>query len=220
MKTFKRIHDIFSSNVNHALDKMENPSKMIRYTITEMEETLEKAKTSAAETKCTIKSREKALQEYNAAATRWEIRAQMAVKNEKDELAREAISERQKTAARIKEVEEELVTLKEISASQDAQIMKLSEKLQEVKAKERSLVARAQHAKEKLEMEKQINAFDCSSAVKRFSEMEEKVERLEAEASVATKSYVTENSFLNLEQAASIESEFNELKARFGSQAN
>ncbi len=220
MKTFKRIHDIFSSNVNHALDKMENPSKMIRYTITEMEETLEKAKTSAAETKCTIKSREKALQEYNAAATRWEIRAQMAVKNEKDELAREAISERQKTAARIKEVEEELVTLKEISASQDAQIMKLSEKLQEVKAKERSLVARAQHAKEKLEMEKQINAFDCSSAVKRFSEMEEKVERLEAEASVATKSYVTENSFVNLEQAASIESEFNELKARFGSQAN
>ena len=215
MNVFKRIHDIFSSNVNHALDKMENPSKMIRYSIAQMEETLEKAKGSAAETKCTIKGREKALQEYNAAATRWEIRAQMAVKSGKDELAKEAISEKQKSAARAKEVEEELVTLKEISASQEVQITKLTEKLQEVKAKERTLVARAEHAKEKLEMEKQINSFDCSDAVKRFNEMEEKVERLEAEASVASHATTVESSFASLEQDASIEAEFNELKVKF-----
>ncbi len=215
MKTFKRIHDIFSSNVNHALDKMENPAKLIRYTITEMEETLEKAKASATETKCTIKGRERALEECKTAATRWEIRAQMAVKNGKEELAKEAISERQKTSAKVKEIEEELVTLREISASQEVQIVKLSEKLQEVKAKERTLIARAEHAKEKLEMEKQINAFDCSAAIKRFSEMEEKVERLEAEASVATQTSKVEASFASLEKDASVETEFNELKAKY-----
>jgi phage shock protein A len=214
MNVFKRINDIFSSNVNHALDKMENPSKMIRYSITQMEDTLEKAKESAAETLCTIKGREKALDEYKATETRWEVRAQMAVKEGKDELAKEAISERQKTATRIKEIEEELVTLKEISASQQAQITKLAEKLQEVKAKERTLVARAEHAKEKIEMEKQINSFDCSDAVKRFNEMEEKVERLEAEASIASQSNKVEASFVNLEQNASIEAEFKDLKAK------
>ena len=214
MNVFKRIHDIFSSNVNHALDKMENPSKMIRYSITQMEDTLEKAKESAAETLCTIKGREKALDEYKATETRWEVRAQMAVKEGKDELAKEAISERKKTATRIKEIEEELVTLKEISASQQTQITKLAEKLQEVKAKERTLVARAEHAKEKIEMEKQINSFDCSDAVKRFNEMEEKVERLEAEASVASQSNKIEASFVNLEQDASIEAEFKDLKAK------
>ena len=220
MNAFKRIHDIFSSNVNHALDKMENPSKMIRYSITQMEETLEKAKESATETLCTIKGREKALTEYKAAETRWEIRAQMAVKKGDDELAKEAIAERQSVATKIKELEEELVTLKEISASQQVQITKLTEKLQEVKAKERTLVARAEHAKEKIEMEKQINSFDCSDAVKRFNEMEEKVERLEAEASVASHATKVESSFANMEQDASIEAEFNELKAKFASSAN
>ncbi len=215
MNAFKRIHDIFSSNVNHALDKMENPSKMIRYSITQMEETLEKAKESASETLCTIKGREKVLEEYKAATTRWEIRAQMAVKNGKDELAKEAISEKQKAAVRVEEVEEELKTLKEISASQEVQIAKLSEKLQEVKAKERTLVARAEHAKEKIEMEKQINSFDCSEAVKRFNEMEEKVERLEAEASVFSQANKVETSFVSMEQNASVEAEFNELKAKF-----
>ena len=220
MNVFKRIHDIFSSNVNHALDKMENPSKMIRYSITQMEETLEKAKESATETLCTIKGREKALEEYKASETRWEIRAQMAVKKGDDALAKEAIAERQSIATKINELETELVTLKEISASQQTQITKLTEKLQEVKAKERTLVARAEHAKEKLEMEKQINSFDCSDAVKRFNEMEEKVERLEAQASIASEANKTEASFVNMEQDASIEAEFNELKNKFASSAN
>ncbi len=215
MNAFKRIHDIFSSNVNHALDKMENPSKMIRYSITQMEETLEKAKESASETLCTIKGREKVLEEYKAATTRWEMRAQMAVKSGKDELAKEAISEKQKATVRVEEVEKELKTLKEISASQEVQIAKLSEKLQEVKAKERTLVARAEHAKEKIEMEKQINFFDCSAAVKRFNEMEEKVERLEAEATVFSQANKVETSFVSMEQNASVEAEFNELKAKF-----
>ena len=220
MNVFKRIHDIFSSNVNHALDKMENPSKMIRYSITQMEETLEKAKESATETLCTIKGREKALEEYKASETRWEIRAQMAVKKGDDALAKEAIAERQSIATKIKELETEIVTLKEISASQQTQITKLTEKLHEVKAKERTLVARAEHAKEKIEMEKQINSFDCSDAVKRFNEMEEKVERLEAQASVVSDANKTEASFVNMEQDASIEAEFNELKTKFASSAN
>lgn len=215
MNTFKRIGQIFSSNVNHALDKLENPSKIIRYSITKMEDTLAKAKESAVETRCNIKGREKALEEYNAATTRWEIRAQMAVKNGKDDLAKEAIAEKQRSAARAKAVEEELATLRSIQASQEAQIQKLSEKLQEIKDKERTLVARAEHAKERIEVEKQLSSFDCSDAIKRFNEMEERVENLEAQANMTSQSYKTEKEFSSMEQDASIEAELAQLKERF-----
>lgn len=220
MNTFKRIGQIFSSNVNHALDKMENPSKIIRYSITQMEDTLGKARESAAETRCNIKGREKALEEYNAATTRWEIRAQMAVKNGKDDLAKEAIAEKLRTAARAKAVEDELVTLKEIQASQEAQIQKLTEKLQEIKDKERTLVARAEHAKERIEVEKQLSSFDCSDAIKRFNEMEERVERLEAQANMSSQSYRTETEFASMEQDASVDAELAQLKAQFGADSS
>lgn len=213
MNVFRRIGDIISSNVNNVLDRLENPSKIIRYSITKMEDTLCKAKESEAETLSTIKARERILDEYRAATTRWEIRAQMAVKSGNDELAKEAISEKLRSEARVKAIEEELATLKEILASQKTQIAKLSEKLQEVKDKENSLVSRAQHAKEKIEIEKQINSFNCNDAIKRFNEMEERVEHLEAQASISSQTYKTEQEFSSMEQNASIEEELAKLKA-------
>lgn len=214
MNAFKRIHDIFSSNVNSALDKFEDPAKMIRYTIVEMEHSLEKAKASASETLTTIKAREGELKSYKEAVARWDVRSQLAVKNGKDDLAREALAEKQSYSAKVTALETEVAELKNISASQEAQIAKLIEKLEEVKGKERTLVARAQHAKQKIEIEKQLSSTDCSAAIKRFNEMEEKVERLEAQAEVASKSYVNEAQFSEMEQSDSIEKELESLKAQ------
>ena len=216
MNAFKRIHDIFSSNVNHALDKMEDPSKMIRYTIVEMEGSLSKAKNSAAEMLANIRAREEELKASKEAESRWDVRAQLAVKNGKDDLAREAIAEKQKAQSKVTALETEIAELKNISASQEAQIVKLTEKLEEVKAKERTLVARAEHAKEKIKIEKQISSTDCGAAIKRFNEMEEKVERLEAEAAVASKSYESESRFTEMENNANVDKELEELKAKLG----
>ena len=214
MNAFRRIHDIFGSNVNHALDKLEDPAKMIRYTIVEMEKSLDKAKASAAETKANISAREAEYKAQKEAAGRWDVRAQLAVKNGKDDLAREAIGEKQNAASKAAALETEIAELKNINASQEGQIIKLTEKLNEVKSKERTLVARAQHAKEKIKIEKQINSTDCGAAIKRFNEMEEKVERLEAEASVAAKSYENESKFTEMENNESVESELQALKAQ------
>ena len=214
MNAFKRIHDIFSSNVNHALDKMEDPSKMIRYTIVEMEESLAKAKDSAAKTLSDIKAREVELKSGKEAVSRWEVRAQLAVKNGKDDLAREAISEKQKVESKVTSLETEISELRNISASQEAQIAKLVEKIEEIKGKERTLVARAQHAKEKIKIEKQISSTDCGDAIRRFNEMEEKVERLEAQAAVAAKNFENEARFSEMEANDSVDKELQELKAR------
>ena len=214
MGVFKRIHDIFSSNVNHALDKMEDPAKMIRYTIVEMENSLSKAKASAAEILTQIRAREAELKVRKEAVGRWDVRAQLAVKNGKDDLAREAISEKQTAEAGVQALETEIAELRNINESQEAQIVKLTEKLEEVKAKERTLVARAEHAKEKIRIEKQISSTDCGAAIRRFNEMEEKVERLEAEAAVAAKSYENEAKFSEMESNDSVDRELEELKAR------
>ena len=214
MGVFKRIHDIFSSNVNHALDKMEDPAKMIRYTIVEMENSLSKAKASAAEILTQIRAREAELKVRKEAVGRWDVRAQLAVKNGKDDLAREAISEKQTAEAGVQALETEIAELRNINESQEAQIVKLTEKLEEVKAKERTLVARAEHAKEKIRIEKQISSTDCGAAIRRFNEMEEKVERLEAEAAVAAKNYENENKFTEMETNDSIDKELEALKAQ------
>ena len=184
-----------------------------------MENSLGKAKNSAAQMLANIKAREEELKVAKEAESRWDVRAQLAVKNGKDELAREAISEKQKAQAKVNALETELAELKNISASQEAQIVKLTEKLEEVKTKERTLVARAEHAKEKIKIEKQISATDCSAAIKRFNEMEEKVERLEAEAAVASKNYETENKFTEMENNDSIDKELEEMKAKLNPKA-
>ena len=220
MNVFKRIHDIFSSNVNHALDKLEDPAKMIRYTVVEMESSLSKAKESAAKMLADIKAREAELKVQKEAVGRWDVRAQLAVKNGKDDLAREALGEKQKAEAKVTALESEIAELKNINASQEAQIVKLTEKLEEVKAKERTLVARAEHAKEKIKIEKQISSTDCSAAIKRFNEMEEKVERLEAEAAVAAKNYENESQFTEMENKDSIDKELEELKAKINGTGN
>lgn len=219
MSVFKRIHDIFSSNVNHALDKLEDPAKMIRYTVVEMENSLAKAKNSASQMLANIRIREEELKVTKEAESRWDVRAQLAVKNGKDDLAREAISEKQKAQAKVNALEAELEELKNISSSQEAQIVKLTEKLEEVKAKERTLVARAEHAKEKIKIEKQISATECSTAIKRFNEMEEKIERLEAEATVAAKNYENENKFTEMENNESIDKELEEMKTKLNPKA-
>ncbi|MBP5552709.1 MAG: PspA/IM30 family protein [Spirochaetales bacterium] len=219
MSVFKRIHDIFSSNVNHALDKLEDPAKMIRYTIVEMENSLSKAKDSAAKTLADIRTREAELKVQKEAVGRWDVRAQLAVRNGRDDLAREALTEKQSAEAKVTSLEAEIAELKNINASQEAQIAKLVEKLDEIKAKERTLVARAEHAKEKIKIEKQISSTDCSAAIRRFNEMEEKVERLEAEAAVASKSYDNEAQFNEMENKDSIDAELEALKAKLNGTA-
>ena len=214
MSVFTRIHDIFSSNVNHALDKLEDPEKMIRYTIVEMEDCLARAKDSAAKTRSDITSREGDLKVQKEAVNRWEVRAQLAVRNGKDDLAREAISEKQNACTKVTALESEIAELKKINASQEAQIFKLTEKLEEMKTKERTLIARAEHAKEKIKIEKQLSSTDCSAAIRRFNAMEETVERLEAEAAVASKNYQVESQFAAMENRDSIEKELEALKAK------
>lgn len=215
MKMFKRIKNIFDSNVNSALDKMEDPSKMIRLMITQMDDSLVEAKATVADNLANIKRRKAEKETIEAAVKRWESRAELAVEKGKDNLAREALTEKKKALLNFDAIEKEIAGLEEILNGQYAQVSELEKKLLEMKNKEHLLVARAVRAKEKKKIAEQIHSTYNNNIAGRFSDLESKIERLEADAEVAGfHSTAVEGEFDKMEKSEEIENELKALKAK------
>ena len=216
MKTFKRFKDIVNANVNAKLDKMEDPEKMIRYMLTEMEETLIEAKSAAAERMANRSVIEEESRQAAKELERWAHRAALAVEKGRDDLAREALIEKSRAAKRVAGLDEELVQMDAIVNSMQEQISKLEAKRQEVRDKQRMLIQRAYHAKEKQKVVETLREIDCAATCHKFVELEEKIERMEADAEMAGfrgNSQSSENQFAKMETDEAIEAELAQLKA-------
>ena len=215
MKFFTRVKNIVNSNLNSALDKMEDPKKMIKLTIDEMTDTLAEARASLAASIAGRKRCESELKLLGESVERWEKRAEMAVAKGLDDLAREALTEKKAAQARQAAKSEELASLDGIIEAKKEQIEKLQTKLEEMKAKANTMVARAASAKEKIRTEKQIQEADGTELIRRFEAFEAKVERLEAEAEVAgLHPGAGESRFVQMETDAEVEKELAELKQK------
>jgi phage shock protein A len=216
MKTFKRFKDIVNANVNAKLDKMEDPEKMIRYMLTEMEETLIEAKSAAAERMANRSVIEEESRQAAKELERWAHRAALAVEKGRDDLAREALIEKSRVAKRVAGLDEELAQMNAIVNSMQEQISKLEAKRQEVRDKQRMLIQRAYHAKEKQKVVETLREIDCAATCHKFVELEEKIERMEADAEMAGfrgNSQSSENQFAKMETDEAIEAELAQLKA-------
>ncbi|MGH0052021.1 MAG: PspA/IM30 family protein [Sphaerochaetaceae bacterium] len=212
---FKRIADIFNSHVNSALDKLEDPAKMINLMITELEETQSKARSSMAARKAEQTSLQREKAELEKSVLRWEDRAKLAITNGKEDLAREALIEKNNAKARIKRIEELEENLQTILASQNSQLVQIADKLKEVKDKQQILVQRARSAKEKKQVADTLKSSDSADLARKFSELESKIERMEADAEMAgyhgTSS--TADEFSKMENENEIDLEMEQLKA-------
>ncbi len=216
MKTFKRFKDIVNANVNAKLDKMEDPEKMIRFMLSEMEETLIEAKSAAAERLANRAIIEDEIKHAKELLNRWENRARLAVEKERDDLAREALVEKNRAVKRLAGLEEELIQIQSIVDSMQEQIAKLESKREEVRDKQRMLVQRAYHAKEKKKVVETLREIDAVSSCRKFAELEEKIERMEADAEMAGFSgsvHSTEKQFSQMESDEAIEAELAGMKA-------
>ena len=149
MKTFRRFKNIINANVNAKLDKLEDPEKMIRLMLSELDETLVDAKTATAERMANRTVIEEELKQAKAAMERWNNRASLAVEKGRDDLAREALIEKTRVTRRVENLEGELAQMDGIISSMQDQISKLETKRQEIRDKQRMLIERAYHAKEK-----------------------------------------------------------------------
>jgi phage shock protein A len=182
MGIFTRFRDIISSNINAMLDKAEDPEKLIKLMIREMEDTLVELKASCAGVMASMKKTQRQMDEVQSRSTYWEERAALAVRKGRDDLAREALLEKRRYGERAGALEEELSEHNMLVAQYQEDIGQLEAKLTSAREKQRMLQQRHIHARRKMRAQEDIRRMETSDAIFRFEEFEHRIERMEAEA--------------------------------------
>jgi phage shock protein A len=182
MGIFTRFRDIISSNINAILDKAEDPEKLIKLMIREMEDTLVEIKAACAGAMASGKKVQRQLTTLQDRIQYWEEKAQLAVSKGRDNLAREALVEKRRHTRRIETLENEFSEHNLLVEQYQADIRQLEEKLKSARDKQRLLVQRHIHASQKIQAQEEIRRVDSASAMMKFDELENRIERMEAEA--------------------------------------
>jgi phage shock protein A len=182
MGIFTRFRDIISSNINAMLDKAEDPEKLIRLMIREMEDTLVEIKSACAGVMAGGKKIKRQLDGLGTRAQYWEEKAELAVSKGRDDLAREALVEKRKFNHRMDTLEADLAEHDLLIEQYQDDIRQLEEKLKSARDKQRMLVQRHIHAQKKMQAQEELRRIDSSETVMKFDEIENRIERMEAEA--------------------------------------
>ncbi len=214
MGIFTRFKDIVSSNISSMLDKAEDPEKLIRLMIREMEETLVELKASCAGTMAEHKKIGREMGEVESRMALWADRAKLAVDKGREDLAREALQEKHRGQDRAEALGEELVHCEILVDQAQEDIGILEEKLATAKEKQRMLTQRHIRAATKKRAQKDIRRVDSMDAVTRFERFEQQIDRLEAEAQLVNppRKSSLEQEFTDLEGNEDVERELQELK--------
>jgi len=182
MGIFTRFRDIISSNINAMLDKAEDPEKLIKLMIREMEDTLVEMKASCAGLMAGAKKTRRQMEEAETRGRFWAEKAALAVSKGREDLAREALLEKRRFVDKGGALERETAQYDGLIGQYHEDIRQLEEKLAAAREKERILVQRHLHAGKKRRAQEQIRQVDSAAAIAKFEELENRIERMEAEA--------------------------------------
>lgn len=216
MGIFTRFRDIVNANINSMLDRAEDPEKMIKLMIQEMEDTLVEIKASCAGAMATKARVERALHESRERAGTWAEKAQLAMNKGREDLAREALLEKRRYQEQAQALEEETVLTQGIIEQYQDEISQLESKLTSAREKQRLLVQRQVYAQGRKKAQKEIRRYDSADALTRFEQFENRIERMEAEADLVNygRKASLEEEFSRLEEDEDLERELRELKAK------
>ena len=216
MGIFTRVRDIVGSNINAALDKAEDPEKLIKHMIREMEDTLVELKAACAGTMAAAKKAERDTKAIQVQVDHWSDRAELAVERGREELAREALRAKRQYEEEKRAAEGEVEQLQDLVAQYKSDIVAIEEKMGTAREKQRMLVRRHQAAVHRKRAQLEIRRFDTSQAMVRFEEFTHRLERAEAEAELVNygrrPQYGLEGEFQKLERDETIEDELKALK--------
>jgi phage shock protein A len=181
MGVFSRLTDIINANLNSALDRAEDPEKMIRQMIHEMTDTLVEVRANAARMIADRKGMERRRQRLGGAQREWQQKAELALSRDREDLARAALTEKARLAEDLTSLDEELTQLDDALAKYEADIGKLEAKLREAKAKQKAILARQATAAHRLKVRRQVHDDRIDDAFVRFEQMERRLDRVEGE---------------------------------------
>ncbi len=215
MGVFTRFRDIVSANINSMLDRAEDPEKMIKLMIHEMEDTLIELKTSCAGVIAGRKKIERKLEEIHAKTDLWDERAALAVAKGRDNLAREALVEKRRFSRIAESLDGELGEFRNLIDKYQEDIIELENKLNSAKEKKRVLVQRHKSATGSKRAQEEIRRSDSSDTMARFDKLESRIEQMEAEAELVNthRKPTIDEEFDNLATDVEIENELAKIKA-------
>jgi phage shock protein A len=184
MGVFTRLKDIVNSNLNAMLDSAEDPEKLIRLMVQEMEDTLVEVKANCAGAIAARKKAERAEASAQAAVGEWTERARLAIDKGRDDLAREALREKKRFEEQAEAFRQEAAGCGEIVDQYKADIAAVEERLLAAREKHRLLVQRHIRARNHKQAQTTLRRANGADAVARFDQLENRIERMEAEASL------------------------------------
>jgi phage shock protein A len=221
MGIFSRLADIINSNLTVILDKAEEPEKIIRLMIREMEETLVEVRSAAARLIADRKEAARNQGRLADAEAEWQRKAELALAKGREDLAKGALLEKAKLGEMAKVLGDDLAALDDALTSHDDDIAKLEAKLREAKAKQETIEARHRTASSQLKVRKRVHDSRIDDAFARFEHMERRVDGVEGEVESYDmgKGRTLAEEIAELEAEAAIESELEALKAQVRSTA-
>ena len=199
---FRRTRDIFAANMTELLDRAEDPSRMIRMIILEMEETLVEVRASAARSIADGKEMRRALRRLDELQSSWTEKAELALSKDREDLAKAALIERQKAADMADSLRAEIAVIDETLKSYEADIAKLQAKLREARARQNAIATRFESAVTRAKAREIMSGSRTEDAFSKFDLLERRADFAEGRADA-----------LGMTGPKSLEEEIAELKA-------
>ncbi|MDN4504322.1 phage shock protein PspA [Alteromonadaceae bacterium BrNp21-10] len=181
MGMFSRISDIVQSNINAILDKAEDPQKVIRLIIQEMEETMVEVRSLAAKHIADKKVISRQLAQCEKKVCEWQANAELAMSKGREDLARSALAEKHHCQQKQESLQQQVHTVDELISQLQNDTAQLQSKMAEARAKQQSMVARTQSATVRLKAKAQVNSQQMDNVIARFEHYERRVDELEAQ---------------------------------------
>ena len=217
MSIFSRMSDIINANLNALLDKAEDPEKMVRLIIQEMEETLVEVRTTSARTIADKKELVRRRDWLSQESAEWERKAEVAIRKGREDLARAALVEKNKAAESVDAVDHEMVWLDETLAKLSDDTAALQAKIKDAKARQHAIILRGKAAKSRLGVRRQLHETNIEDAIHRFEHYERKMDDLEGQVEAYDLGRRTLSDEIDeLEGDEEIDAELASLKARIG----
>jgi phage shock protein A len=223
MGIFSRTRDIIAANVTDLLDKAEDPAKMIRMIIMEMEETLVEVRASAARSIADQKEMRRQIGKLERLQDNWVEKAELALSKGRDDLAKAALYEKQKAADMADQLNGEIAVLDDVLRASEADIAKLQGKLREARARQNAVMTRMESAQNRSRLREMYSGPKVDDAFSRFDVLERHADLAEGHAdalSIGAAPKTLEEEISELRNADKVDAELEALKASLAKRTN
>ena len=216
---FSRARDIFAANMTELLDRAEDPARMIRMIILEMEETLVEVRSTAARSIADIKEMQRAVGRLDALTNDWTAKAELALSKDRDDLAKAALVERQKAAEMAGGLRDELNQMEQVLRGYEADIAKLQGKLREARARQNAIAARFESALTRAKAREIMHGSRTADAFAKFELLERRADFAEGRCDALGITSL-EDEIDQLKASDAIDAELEAMKAALKTRAN